>query len=106
MSTPPEPEPPVTSKDVAALISQIVSLHSRLDALNAIVEVMAERHKWPIDLLRKKQHEIYSASLQKRLEQIEGLDPEAAAQIDQRGQMPAIDPDLMNDLRFGWKGDK
>ena len=102
----PEPEPPVTSKDVAALISQIVSLQARLDALNAIVEVMAERHKWPLDLMRQKQHEIYAACLQKRLEQIEDVDPEAAAQIDQRGDTPAIDPDLLRDLRQGWKGDK
>jgi hypothetical protein len=104
MNTTPSPEPNPDDGH-AATISQLVVLHARLDALNAIVEVLTSKQQMPLDVVRDTQQKIYAASLQKRLEQIEGLSPEAAARIDQRGDMPSIDPDLMKHLKFGWNGE-
>ena len=106
MSTPPEPEDPVTSKDVEVLISHILSLQARLDALNAMVEVMASRQKLPLSLFRSTMKQIYDTCLQKRLEPIEDVDQAAAAKLDPRGDAPDIDPDLLENLRQGWKGDE
>ena len=103
MSDPNPPNPknePASSEDFLALISHIVSLQARCDALNAMVEVLASREKIPLAQFREKMKEIYVTSYQKRLEPIEDSDPAAAAKIDQRGDMPALDPDLLKDLFF------
>ena len=106
MSTPPEPEQPVSAKDVEVLISHIVSLQARLDALNAMVEVMASHQKMPLSLFRSSMKKIYDTCLQKRLEPIEEIDQAGAAKLDPRGDTPDIDPDLLRDLRQGWKGEE
>lgn len=103
-TTPPQPNPspePASSEDVLALLSHIVSLQARFDALNAMVEVLASKQKIPLDVFRAKMKEIYSVCHQKRLEPIEDVDPAAAAKIDQRGDRPEIDPDLLGDFFFG-----
>lgn len=106
MSTPSEPDQPVSAKDVEMLISHIVSLQARVDALNAMVEVLASREKIPLELFRSTTKKIYDTCLQKRLEPIEEIDQGAAAKLDPRGDTPDIDPDLLRDLRQGWKGDE
>ena len=97
MSNTPEP----SDDTLAAVISQNIGLQARIDALNAMVEVLASRSGVNLQVFRATSEKIRAASYQKRLERIEDQSPEASAKIDQREDMPSIDPDLMNDLRSG-----
>jgi hypothetical protein len=93
-------KPEEIDENFSAILSQMVRLQSRVDALTAIMELLALRCGSTRDQFRSAVKSLTDACIQKRLEKIEDRAPRMAAKIDQREDIPDIDPEILRYLRF------
>jgi hypothetical protein len=84
----------------SAILSHMVRLQSRVDALTGIVELLALRQGSTRAQFRSAIKSLTDSCVQKRLEKIEDLSPGMAAKIDHREDIPEIDPEILGYLRF------
>ena len=88
------------AKEKAALVFHIINLQARIDALTAIVEILAVGHGSNHDKFYSALQTVIDASVQKRLERIERQSPAEAALIDLRKEFPEIDQKFLDELKF------
>lgn len=88
------------SDSEAALVSHIINLQARIDALTAIVELLALNNGSTREKFRHGLKTVIDASIQKRLEKLEAQSPRAAALVDLRKEMPEIDQKFLDALEF------
>jgi hypothetical protein len=93
-------EPNNLSDSEAALVSHIINLQARIDALTAVVELLALNNGSTRDKFRHGLQTVIDASIQKRLEKLEAQSPRAAALVDLRKEMPEIDQKFLDALEF------
>jgi hypothetical protein len=88
------------AKEKAALVFHIINLQARIDAVTAIVASLAIGHGSTHDKFYSALKTVIDASVQKRLEQMEGQNPGEAALIDLRKEIPDIDQKFLDELKF------
>lgn len=88
------------AKEKAALIFQIINLQARIDALDALVQILAVGHGSNTEQFQAAHKKTVDAFVQKRLEKLENQSPAEAASIDLRKEAPDIDQSFLDALKF------
>lgn len=89
---------------VKVTMAHNIRLQARVDALTALVTLLARNAGAAPEAVNKTLRNVEAAALQKRLEAVENQSPELAAEIDPRGDMPDIDLSLLERLKFDEDG--
>lgn len=82
------------------LISQILHLQARCDALDGLVQMLMLKQGVDAETLHKTLRAVRATAFQKRLEALEDSNPALAALLAQNQSMQDIDLDLLDGLRF------
>lgn len=83
-----------------ATTKHIIALQARVDALTAMVTLLATHLGADASGVRASLRGVEAASTQKRFEELEQLSPRLAADLDDREEMPEQWLDLLDHLRF------
>ncbi len=81
---------------VKVLLAKAMRLEARCDALEIAVGVLAKKAGLPEEKLLKYVAQVTELSFQKRLERAEGVNPEIAAEIDYRPELPELPDELLD----------
>ncbi len=81
---------------VKAVVAKTMRLEARCDALEIAVGLLAKKTGLSEEELLKYVDQLTELSFQKRLERAEGINPELAAEIDYRPELPEL-PDWLVD---------
>lgn len=82
-------------QSIVALTSKTIRLEARCDALEIACGALARQAGLPDGQILKLIDDMTAASLQKRLERVENVDPAIAAEMDNRPAMPDLPSELL-----------
>jgi hypothetical protein len=95
-----EPHPDDPSEKDREVITTILGLQSRVDALTICVETLMKGHSTKPNEIRENIQKLIQTCRQKRLERIEGQNPRLAALLSEGLPAEKIDQKLLDGLQF------
>ena len=79
---------------------QMIEIRSRLDSIETYLSADAYRQGRDPEEVKSTLHTLQQTYHQKRLEDLEKLDPELAARSDVRTSLPELNEDILNLIRI------